>query len=69
MQNLYRLRLLLGQDFPPYIYEGSQSIEGTQLNLSITSTFYSLNTLFQPPCFSYLDLHDLRWRHRACWST
>jgi hypothetical protein len=33
-----------GKTSPPFIYEGPQSIEGTQSYLSLTSNFYRLNT-------------------------
>jgi hypothetical protein len=58
-----------GKTSPPYIYEGSQPIEGNTIESIITFYFLSLTTIFQPPCFSSLELHFLRWRPRACWST
>jgi hypothetical protein len=58
-----------GKASPPYIYEGSRPIEGNTIESTITFYFLSLTTVFQPPCFSSLDLHNLRWRTRVCWST
>jgi hypothetical protein len=72
---VFRHRICIGFDSywgktsPPYIYKGSRPIEGDTIESTITLYFLSLTTVFQPPCFSSLDLHNLRWRTRVCWST
>jgi hypothetical protein len=58
-----------GKTSPPYIYEGPRPIERNTIESNITFYFLSSQYLFQPPCFSSLDLHSHRWRPRACWST
>jgi hypothetical protein len=54
-----------GKTSPPYIYEGSWPIEEKTIESIITFYFLSSQHLFQPPYFSSLDLHDLRWRPRG----
>jgi hypothetical protein len=58
--DLYRLRLLLGQDLPPYIYEGPWPIEGIKIESIHYIYFLSSQHLFQPPCFSSIGLHGRR---------